>query len=264
MKIEGIIFHPVLLGGVATNKEDTNLFEAAQTALLYAKKNLPATFVTYKEAVGIKEAFTYNMEWSIKINEAFFNQTLEPYFQAIYDIKNKKIMKFEALIRMRDNGAIIDPCFFLNAAKSIGKLHDISLFMIASVLKVASRYKDIAFSINITFKDFDDQYFINYITQQSNFYNVDPQKITFELLETDTLENPEMVIGAINQLKSKGFKIAIDNFGSGHSNFAHLMRMRVDYIKIDGQFIKDIVKNPHSVSITRKHQVNPILTLKRY
>ena len=251
MNIEGIAFHPTLFGGVATRKDDRNIFEASQTALLYAKKNLASSFVEYKDAAGIKDEFKKNIKWSTKINDALLNHKLEPYFQAVYDIKNKKIDKFEALVRMNDDNEVIPPFYFLDAAKSIGKLHDISKFMVSSVMKVASKYPQISFNINITFKDFDDKEFLDYILGECQFNGVNPENITFELLETDALENPDVAISCINQLKSKGFKIAIDDFGSGNSNFAHLMMMRVDYIKIDGQFIKDITRNPHSASIAQ-------------
>ncbi len=251
MCIEGIRFHPTLFGGVATREEGQNLFEASQTALLFAKKNLVSNFVEYKDAVGIEDEFKENIKWSTKINEALLHKKLEPYFQAVYDIKNKKINKFEALVRMNDDGQVIPPFFFLDAAKSIGRLHDITRFMVSSVMKVASKYPKISFNINISFKDFDDKNFLDYILQKCQINNVNPENITFELLETDALENSDIAISCINQLKSKGFQIAIDDFGSGNSNFAHLMAMRVDYIKIDGQFIKDITKNPHSANIAQ-------------
>jgi EAL domain-containing protein (putative c-di-GMP-specific phosphodiesterase class I) len=80
---------------------------------------------------------------------------------------------------------------------------------------------------------------------------VNTHNIIIEILETGTYRDEQQVIHTIEALKSLGFKIAIDDFGAGNSNFAHLMLMQVDYIKIDGQFIKNIVDDLQSQNITQ-------------
>jgi len=82
-------------------------------------------------------------------------------------------------------------------------------------------------------------------------YGVNASNIIFELLETGTLGDEKKIIETINELKVLGCKIAIDDFGTGNSNFAHLMLMKVDYIKIDGQFIKNIHEDQQSLNITK-------------
>ena len=90
-----------------------------------------------------------------------------------------------------------------------------------------------------------------YIQENQYAYGITPSQITFELLETDAIEEVEPIMSALAKLKKDGYKIAIDDFGTGHSNFAHLMMMQVDFIKIDGQFIKNINTDPNSATISK-------------
>ncbi len=250
---ESVQVHPFLFAGMASKSDDAegNLIEQAGIALLYAQRNIASKPVCYTEAQTMKAEFDDNLEWSNRLNDALKNDLLIPYFQPIYNLQTKKIEKFESLVRMQDGDNIISPFYFLPTASAIGKSHEITKIMIDKVMKVAAQYPQFGFNINISFKDFEEFDLTTYVKLRCNTYNIAPQQITFELLETDALTNPDLILDRITALKQAGFKIAIDDFGTGHSNFAHLMNMRVDYIKIDGQFVKNILKDPNSASITK-------------
>jgi len=95
------------------------------------------------------------------------------------------------------------------------------------------------FSINLSVEDVLDEEITEYILLNIEKYNVS-KKIIFELLETEGIENYEEVSSFINKMKSLGCRIAIDDFGSGYSNFEYLLQLNIDYIKIDGSLIKNI------------------------
>ena len=152
---------------------------------------------------------------------------------------------------MVETDQIIPPFHFLQAAADMGKTHEITKIMIRKVVTVASQFPDVGFSINISFRDFEEIDLPAYIGEFCTLLGVPPAQITLELLETEPLDDSDRVVRAVSRLKQAGFTIAIDDFGTGHSNFAHLMSMQVDFIKIDGSFVKNIAKDPHSATITK-------------
>lgn len=249
---ESIRMHPLLFAGMAQkNGSESSLIEQAGIALLYAQRNIASQPVCYQDAKTIKEEFESNLDWTNRLNLALKEDLLVPYFQPIFNLNTNRIDKFESLVRMVDGDDVVSPFRFLPAASAIGKSHEITKVMIEKVFRTAAHHPQISFSINLSFKDFEEFDLIAFVNERCEQYSVSPAYITFELLETDALNNTETVLQGISALKQAGFSIAIDDFGTGHSNFAHLMSMRVDYIKIDGQFVKNILKDPNSATITK-------------
>ena len=245
---ESVHIHPHLFSGIA---QTYPLIEQAGIALLEAKQRNSNKPATCKQITSIKEKFERNLEWSNRLNNALEKNNLIPYFQPIYNIKTHSIDKFESLVRMREGDVIIPPFHFLEAASQMGKIHEITKLMIQKVFAIAARHKEFSFNINVSFKDFLALDLVLYIQETQHAYTIEPSQITFELLETDAIEEVEPIMKALAILKREGYKIAIDDFGTGHSNFAHLMMMQVDFIKIDGQFIKNINKDPNSATIAQ-------------
>ena len=247
-----IDIHPFIFAGIANEPQAAiPLFEQAGMALLHAQRSIASQPVHYRNAHTIKEAFEANLSWSSRLNHALREDRLIPYFQPIYNLHSDRIEKFESLVRLVENGNVISPGHFLPSAASMGKLHDITRLMLQKVFAVARQHPEMGFSVNVSVKDLDDPHFLSYVRHLCHRHSVQPHRITFELLETDAIENSEHTVDVITELKQAGFSIAIDDFGTGHSNFAQLMMMRVDYIKIDGQFIKHITKDPNSATITK-------------
>ncbi len=245
---ESIKLNPQLFSGVAISHP---LIEQAGIALLEARQRNSATPVKCNETESIKEKFEENLDWSNRFNKALKERRFVPYFQPIYNIKEQKVSKFESLVRMREGDDIIAPFHFLQVAAQMGKITEITKIMIQKVFAIASRHQEISFNINVSFRDFTAFDLLLYIQENQHAYGVNPSQITFELLETDAIQEIEPVIKTLAKLKKEGYKIAIDDFGTGHSNFAHLMMMQVDFIKIDGQFIKNINTDPNSAAIAQ-------------
>ncbi len=243
-----ISIRPQLSWGMALQAA---LFERAYLSLLAAKQHTAQHTVTCKEIDTIKASFEHNLERSNHFNQALKENRLLPYFQAIYNVKTKRVEKFEALVRLKENGAVLAPAEFLQVAINMNKGFEITRIMIQKVFAVAQRYAALEFSINISFRDFTAFDLPHYIDETQHAYGIEPERITFELLESDGIEESEPIIKAVAKLKSKGYKIAIDDFGFGHSNFADLVMMQADYIKIDGECIKSIAKDPSSATIAR-------------
>lgn len=226
------------------------LFSRADIALDEAKKQEHRKYLSFNENNNEKELFKQNQEWAKRLQLAIHENRLVPFFQPIYDIKDKRVHKFESLVRMIENNEVISPYLFLGVAKQMGKLSDITLLMLRQVFEQAQKYTDVEFSINTSFEDFEEAGLMHDIQKLVADFDINTQKIIIEILETGKYKDENHVIKTISELKEMGFKIAIDDFGAGNSNFAHLMLMKVDYIKIDGQFVKDIINDTRSQNIT--------------
>ena len=227
------------------------LFSRADIALDEARRQEHIKYLSYDEEHNEKELFNQNQEWAKRFQSALHENRLVPFFQPIYDIKNRQVRKFECLVRMIEGDEIIPPYRFLDVAKKMGKLTDITLLMLRSVFRVAQKYPEVEFSVNTSFEDFEEANLMHDIQAMVTEFKTNTQKIIIEILETGKYKDETHVIVTIDKLKKLGFKIAIDDFGAGNSNFAHLMLMEADYIKIDGQFVKNIASDKQSQNITK-------------
>lgn len=252
--------HFILTAGLTmgTRDDGIDLLAQAHIALAQVPHNAAGTHIKYDDIYEITKVYEENMLWSKNVKEALNEDRIIAFFQPIYNYKTQRIEKFESLVRLELESKIISPFKFLPAARSIGKLHDITLVMLDHVFGMAGLYPEIEFSVNTSFDDFEKGKLLEVVKSKLLLNPINPSKIIFEILETDTFNDGSSIMEIIKELKKLGFKIAIDDFGTGHSNFAHLTLMEVDYIKIDGMFIKDLETN----ELSRK-MVSTIVTFSK-
>jgi len=252
VKTDGV--HVLLNYSLSMSKPSENtelsLLARAEIALDEVSRQDHQNYIEFNEDRHLNE-YRENIKWAKKLQIAFDENLLVAYFQPIFNIKENKVLKFESLVRMIDDDKVVSPFFFLGAAARMGKLSDITRIMMRQVFEISKKYPQVEFSINVSFEDFEQANLLPEIKELVKEYAVNTKNIIFELLETGTLGDEKKIIETIKELKELGFKIAIDDFGTGNSNFAHLMLMKVDYIKIDGQFIKNINEDQQSLNITK-------------
>ncbi|WP_375723589.1 EAL domain-containing protein [Arcobacter sp. KX21116] len=176
----------------------------------------------------------------IFIKNAVYNDYIIPYFQPIIDAKTLKIVKYESLMRVTNEKKtdIFSIAKFLNLSKEIKVYDSLSKLMIQKVFNIV-KIEDIKVSINLSFLDIQNEDFIKYIMEELNSLK-SPSYITFEILESDFIEDFTIVTNFTNSLKKLGCKVALDDFGSGYSNLENILMLKPDYIKIDGSLIKNI------------------------
>jgi diguanylate cyclase (GGDEF)-like protein len=232
-------------------KEEDNALTKAHFALNTAKKMGPGNIVKYGPNLkDIEKINKGNIIWAKKVKDAIAQDRIQPFFQPILDNRTNKITRYEALARLIENGKIVTPNMFLGPAKKIGLLPDITEIMIRKSIGYF-KTKEANISINITQDDLLGGSLIKLIKNTLNKVKFDPQKITFEVLENVSVDENKKAIFIISEIKDLGCKIAIDDFGSENSNFARLLDVHADYIKIDGSFIKNIHKDKKSFAITK-------------
>lgn len=249
--INGVnIFLSVSMGAdVCNDVHGCDIISRADMALKTAKKKrIP--FVRYHESLLIAEEYQSNILWSKKLKDAIDENRLELHYQGIHDAVSRHVIKYEALIRMRErDGSLVLPGMFLEIAKKTHLYHHITEFLIEEIF-LQMRNTINSYSINISVDDI-----LNYKMQNNLFELLAQNKIgdrlTFEILESEGIENYEEVSHFISRVKEFGCKIAVDDFGTGYSNFAHILRLDIDYIKIDGSLIKHIVADSGSQNIVK-------------
>ena len=243
---EGKIYITVTMA-LALGEE--SLFEKVEMALHYAKKN-KNLFQIYKEELNIYEGIKENIIWTKKIKDAIADNRIVPFFQPIVNNRLGTIEKCEALIRMIDeNGKIISPYFFLDIAKKAGLYKELTIIMLEKTFEVLNK-TNYEISINLLLQDIISSEIRTLIIEKLEKAK-NPQKVVFEIVESEGIETFNEVTEFIKEIKKYGSKIAIDDFGTGYSNFSYLMKLNVDYIKIDGSIIKNIHKDKSAELVTK-------------
>lgn len=219
------------------------LLETADMAMKHLKSNPKANLLVYAEDLDMKEQIRSNIEMTQLLRAALLDNRIVPYFQPIMDLQSREIVKYEALVRLeRPNGEILTPSEFLPVAMDTPLYYQITRVMFNRSMEYFAD-KPYRFSINIGMHDLEDDSIVTLILGQLSSHSEVASRLDIELLESAHLSNPVKVIDFIRDVKKYGCRIAIDDFGSGYSNFAYLTQFDIDIIKIDGSLIKEIATN---------------------
>ena len=216
------------------------------SAIYSAKKRGGDNLVFYNENdIYIKEyRYFSNIGTEIKkeIEESIKEDRFVLCFQPIWNIKDRKIVKYEVLVRLQKNNTIIPPVDFIELAEKFNLIGKITRIVIKKAFKVFEE-KKVPISINLSALDILDETLVDFIIQQSRNFKVENRFITFEVTETAVVNDIDKGIGFIRELRKYGFKFAIDDFGVGYSSLKYIYDMPADYIKIDGSFIRKLDKD---------------------
>lgn len=183
------------------------------------------------------------------VKTAIDGKQVVSYFQPIVDNKTKKVSKYESLVRIIDEeGKILSPFYFLDLSKKGRYYKQITkIVLLNSFEALAQTDKEI--SINLSTLDIEHSEVRTFIITLLNDNIDDANRVVFELLESEEVKDLGIVKNFIKIVKGMGVKIAIDDFGSGYSNFERLFEYEPDILKIDGQLIKNIVQKSLSRNI---------------
>ncbi|MDD5213807.1 MAG: EAL domain-containing protein [Candidatus Gracilibacteria bacterium] len=229
------------IGSVLKEKEKDKIIGKCFYALYESKNKGIHVRFSEENYEKRKHEISKNKDIIKRIREAIKNDEIVPFFQGIRDNKTGKIEKYESLVRIHNTNETISPSEFLDQAKNAYLMGEITRIMIKKVIAKMSgnNYK---FSINLTEHDLADRETIIFIKNTlENNYCVKADRLIIEVLEDIT--NSDDLIKNINELKELGIKIAIDDFGSGFSNFDRILNFSHDFLKIDGSLIRGVTKS---------------------
>jgi len=245
--IDGNSLYITVSCGVASNEH--SLITKADMALQLAKEN-KKSLISYSSSIDTAEQVNKNIQCMTLLKDAIHNDQIQPYFQPIYNVKTKKIEKYEALVRIvMQDGSIIVPNSFLDISIKSKLYPNITKVMIEKSFAFFQN-TDYEFSINLSINDILNKKTMDFIMKSLHHYN-NPSKVVFEILESDKIGNYDDIKLFIHNVKELGCKIALDDFGSGYSNFSHVLELNVDYLKIDASLVKNITTDENSRKITQ-------------
>jgi diguanylate cyclase (GGDEF)-like protein/PAS domain S-box-containing protein len=239
------------------SKDIHSILAAADDACFLAKEEGGKRIKMFETSNSLFLKRRGEMQWVARLTGALEEDRFELYFQPIIDLKSnsdsEKEIKSEILVRMIDEeNNIVQPADFLPAAERYNMMPAVDRWVVRNAMHL---YNEITkqdgksginriFAINLSAESMADEDFLDYIYDHIEESGIKPQNFCFEITETVTITNMATASRFIRELKDIGCTFALDDFGSGFSSFGYLKDMPVDFLKIDGSFVKDMDENP--------------------
>jgi len=235
------------------------LMSAADSACYAAKEQGRNRIQVYHEEDSQLARRYGEMAWVSRIQHALDQDHFQLVFQPIVPLggDNPGLAHYEMLVRMCDeSGELIPPGAFLSAAERFSLAVGIDRWVVERAFRWLAEHPDadqalFLCSINLSGHSLGDESFLDFVISRFDELLIDPSKICFEVTETAAISNLASATRFINVLKEVGCRFSLDDFGSGLSSFAYLKSLPVDFLKIDGMFVKDICDDPIDLAMVR-------------
>ena len=239
--------HPAASVGISIYPEDghtaEDLIRHADIAMYSAKAAGSNQWAFFKQQMTERAAVRLRTEASL--HDALKNEELLLHFQPKLDLNTGKVVGCEALIRWQKDGRLISPMSFIPVAEETGIIVPIGRWVIEQSCKVIRDWQRqynyaIPIAVNVASQQFADASLVPDIKQLALRYQIRPELLEIEITETSLMNDIELAINKLEQLKSAGFGIAVDDFGTGYSSLSYLRHLPITTMKIDRCFVSDL------------------------
>jgi diguanylate cyclase (GGDEF)-like protein len=234
----------VISASIGITLASENYLAKSDYAMRLARKHHRTHYV-YRESMNYSRDYKSNLNLLSRLEKIVEEEGVIPFYQPIIDNKTGQVSKYECLMRLEDGDEILAPRVFMKLSQR-AKVYGILTRILISRAFRFFEGKEIDFSINICLEDILNEETTTHICNELKKYNVGSQLI-IEILETEQIEIYPQVSRFIKCIRSFGCRIAIDDFGSGYSNFDYLMKLKFDYLKIDSSLIQHLDSDRNSL-----------------
>ncbi len=255
----GVVSYP------ADGKDKMELL-AAMDAVLYQAKNQGKNQVV-TTASGQDSVLRNIFQQGDFLRRALREDRLEAYLQPVVDVRSGDVFAYEVLARIRHEGAVIEAEQFIQVAEDLGIIRELDKRMFQQGLqhinRMQEKHQQAKLFFNLSAATFGDTKWMLSIPDQLAQSGILCDRVVLEITEREALPHLNQVRGVIDELRHKGIAFALDDFGSGFSSFIYLKYLAVDYVKIEGSFVRQMaVDERDRIMVTHIHQVAKEFGLK--
>jgi diguanylate cyclase (GGDEF)-like protein len=255
-KIEGQVFKVncsigiAEISGLETSAEE--YMKQADIALYAAKKQGRNMAHIYNKNDALSKDLQVSLEWARTLHQAVADDNLILHFQPIIKISTGEVSYYEALVRLELEGRIVPPGEFIPALEREGDMSLLDRQVISKAIYYLSAHPQLTkIAINLSAQGFSDERLLPLIKEKLLKFNVDANRIIFELTESASLSNITATQQMVEKLSDLGCEFSIDDFGTGFSTFNYLKQLPADSVKIDGSFVVDLASNKVDLALVK-------------
>jgi len=245
----------------ASWEDAVKLLKAADTACYAAKEAGRDRVVSYFDVDGSVETRRSESAWVHLLDQAMTENHFTLYAQLIEPLQVEgNGLRCEILLRLKDKeGRLINPGEFLPAAERFRIMPRVDKWVVGNVIDFLAKNRELVteakmISVNLSGKSIGDRNFQNFVHDRITAADFDHDKLCFEITESESINNIESSVEFIEKMRQIGIRFSLDDFGTGVSSFSYLKKLPVDFIKIDGQFVENMTKDPVDFATVRSIQ----------
>jgi len=258
VEISGYKMSPSASIGIALFPDDgssgVDLLKAADMAMYYAKEQGKSDYAFYNPTMNTSDVDMLELESNIAYG--IDNNEFIMYYQPVVSLKDMKIKGFESLIRwVKPDGRMVMPCEYIEEAEKLQIIHRLGDYVLEKTCTFMEKmnsmgYGNLSFSVNVASRQFQNPKFVENAISIVKKKDIRPHKLILEITENTVIQNINVAIKTMKELKSYGMRLSLDDFGTGYSSLAYLKEFPISILKIDRTFTKGILENQNEQHIT--------------